>query len=139
MLVTANMKRCMDFAGIVQWIISTCENEIMRDCCRIILRLLRDQGMPYHLFCGIGPQPKCHRILPSPQHSQFRHQQPVHLPHACFDAIPLCIVCENAIVSPYKPFRDILHVYPMLPCLDCFRCIVDAAIPSCLPHEYKSK
>ena len=95
-LVTANIWFCMSAPGIVQWIISACENEMMRDYSEIIAG--SGVSMPpfswYHTTTKV-PQAS----FPSSAHALSLHSWPVHLPHACFDAVVLRIVCEN---TPYK-------------------------------------
>ena len=109
---------------------------------KIVSQLLRVLGYPYHLFCGIGPQPKLPRHHSPLQHSQFHRQQHVHLLHVRFDATTLCIACENAIVSPYKPFKATARAYPTLKSdntvgasADCFHCFVGALIASCFARQ----
>ena len=91
----------------------------------IILQLLRVLGVsvpPFSWYRTKSTQSPGHPSCPSCAFSL--HSWPVHLPHACFDAVVLHIVCENTFVSPLQALLSRFH----LPCLDCFRCVVRAVI-----------
>ena len=101
--------------GIVQGIISACENEMMRDYSEIIA----GSGGCHTTFFVVSDQKHTIPPFPSCPSCAFSlHLWPVHLLHACFNAVVLRIACENTSckppISPSGPFCTHTLCYPTL-------------------------